>query len=239
MTRFLICDTDPEFLTRLAGALHQFFDPCSVEYLFGPSALEASLQADSGGADILLTEIELRRQNAIDIIRDNLKESAPLQVIYITPKMEYCTDVYETRHCGFLLKPVKLQLLRRDVTRALQALERKRRCGIVLQKSGSIHIISAPSLLYAEGRGHTVRAVTDSESLETYEKLADFAFRLDNRFLQCHKSYIINMERVRKYCGDSFVMDNDVAIPVSQSRRREVRERFTAYIGVAEKEGQR
>ena len=60
MIRFIICDTDTDFLGKLAIALHHNFDPCSVEYMYGPSALEVSLRSDSGGADVLLTEIELR-----------------------------------------------------------------------------------------------------------------------------------------------------------------------------------
>ena len=44
MTRFMICDTDTEFLDKLAAALHNNFDPCSIEYMYGPSALEVSLR---------------------------------------------------------------------------------------------------------------------------------------------------------------------------------------------------
>ena len=67
MIRFMICDTDPEFLNKLAATLHNNFDPCTVEYMYGPSALEVSLRSDSGGADVLLTEIELRDQSSISI----------------------------------------------------------------------------------------------------------------------------------------------------------------------------
>ena len=143
MIRFMICDTDTDFLGKLAIALHHNFDPCSVEYMYGPSALEVSLRSDSGGADVLLTEIELRGYNAISIIAQYLKESSPLQIIYMTPKIEYCTEVYETRHCGFLLKPIRLERLVRDVQRALRLLEEKKAKGIVVQRGSSLH---APSL---------------------------------------------------------------------------------------------
>ena len=135
MTRFMICDTDVEFLQKLAGVLHQLYDPCTVEYMYGPSALEASLAADAGGADILITEIELRSKSAIDIIERNLKPSSPLQIIYMTPKMDYCTEVYRTRHCGFLMKPVQKQMLKRDIARATKLLEMRKEHGIVIQKT--------------------------------------------------------------------------------------------------------
>ena len=233
MIRFMICDTDVDFLGKLAAALHHNFDPCSVEYMYGPSALEVSLRSDSGGADVLLTEIELRGYNAISIIAQYLKESSPLQIIYMTPKIEYCTEVYETRHCGFLLKPIRLERLVRDVQRALRLVEEKKAKGIVVQRGSSLHILSPQSLLYAESHGRVLKIVTDSEIIETYDKMDHFSFQLDKRFLQCHKSYLVNMERVKRYCGDSFLMVNETTIPISQSRRKTVRQQFLDYMGNA------
>lgn len=162
----MICDTDTDFLGKLAIALHHNFDPCSVEYMYGPSALEVSLRSDSGGADVLLTEIELRGYNAISIIAQYLKESSPLQIIYMTPKIEYCTEVYETRHCGFLLKPIRLERLVRDVQRALRLLEEKKAKGIVVQRGSSLHILSPQSLLYEyDAAGNQIKVTSyDSEN---------------------------------------------------------------------------
>lgn len=229
----MICDTDIEFLDKLAIVLHRYFDPCSVEYMYGPSALEVSLRSDSGGADVLLTEVELRGHNSISIIGQHLKDSSPLQIIYMTSKIEYCMDVYETRHCGFILKPVKLEILLRDVRRAIRLLEARKASGIVVQSGGGFHILSPQSVIFAESRGRILKIVTDTEVLETYDKIGHFSFQLDKRFLQCHKSYLINMERVKRYCGDSFLMCDGTTIPISQSRRKEVRQQFLNYMGDA------
>lgn len=231
MIRFMICDTDAEFLNKLASALHRNFDPCTVEYMYGPSALEVSLRSDSGGADVLLTEIELRGYSSISIIAQYLRESSPLQVIYMTSKIEYCTEVYDTRHCGFLLKPVNLERLLRDVRRALRLLESRKASGIVVQQGGGFHILSPQHLLYVESHGRVLKIATDSEVLETYDKIDHFSFQLDKRFCQCHKSYLVNMERVKRYCGDSFLMCDGATIPISQSRRKTVRNQFLNYMG--------
>lgn len=233
MIRFMICDTDTVFLEKLAAALHNNFDPCTVEYLYGPSALEVSLRSDSGGADVLLTEIELRGVSSISIIQKFMKQSSPLQVIYMTPKMEYCTEVYDTKHCGFLLKPVKLELLIRDVRRACRLLELQKANGIVIQQGSGIRILTPQSLLYVESHGRILKVTTDEESLETYDKITHLSYQLDKRFLQCHKSYLVNMERVKRYCGDGFQMANGYFVPISQSKRKEVREHFLNYMGSA------
>ena len=234
MTRFLVCDTDTDFAGRVAAAVHRMYEPCTVQYMYGPDALEAALRTNSGSGDILLTEVELRGRSSIDIIGRYLKASSPLQVIYITGQIEYCTQVYETRHTGFLIKPVSVDLFQRAVDRALEALKRAKAACVAVQRGGVIHMVSAVSLLYVESRGRVVHLVTDEEELESYDKLDRLTAQMDGRFLQCHKSYVVNLDRVRQFRGDSFLMENGVRIPISQSRRREVRQRFLAYLGRAE-----
>ena len=231
MTRFLVCDTDTDYAGRVAAALHRLYEPCSVQYMYGPDALEVALRANSGAGDILLTEVELRGRNSIDIIGRHLKASSPLQVIYVTAQIEYCSQVYETRHSGFLLKPVNLDLFQKAVVRAMESLRQAKATGIAVQRGGTIHVVSSVCLLYMESRGRVVRLCTDEEILESYDKLDTLTGQMDERFLQCHKSYVVNMDRVRQFQGDRFLMENGVEIPISQSRRKDVRQRFLAYLG--------
>lgn len=231
MIRFAVCDTDVDLAGRMATTLHRFYDPCKVEYMYGPDALEVALCAAPGSSDVLLTEVELRGRSSIDIIKRCMKESSPLQVVYLTSKMEYCTEVYETRHIGFLLKPVAVELLRRTVDRAIASLERQKSQGIVIHRGSSIYVVEASSLLYVESEGRMARFFTDQEVLETYEKMSNLLLRMDGRFLQCHKSYLVNMDRVRQFMGDHFLMENGAVVPISQSHRKAARQEFLRYLG--------
>ena len=231
MLRFMVCDTDTVYANKLGSILHEIYSPCSVEYMYGPDALEVSLRSDSGGADILITEIELRDKNSISIIAKYLKGTSPLQVIFMTNRMDYCTEVYDTQHCGFLVKPVCIQFLTNSIQRAMVLLNERKDAGIVVQKGGSIHIVDIRKLCYIEGSGRIARLVMPEEVLETYEKLSSFEYRLDRRFLHCHKSYVVNMDYVRRFTGDSFLMDNGISIPISQSKRKEVKQTFLEYMG--------
>ena len=83
----------------------------------------------------------------------------------------------------------------RDVRRAIQMQEIQKNNGIVIQQGGGLHILSPNTLLCGESHGRVIRLVTDTETLETYDKIAHFSFQLDKRFCICHKSYLVNMER--------------------------------------------
>ena len=113
----------------------------------------------------------------------------------------------------------------------MESLRQAKATGIAVQRGGTIHVVSSVCLLYMESRGRVVRLCTDEEILESYDKLDTLTGQMDERFLQCHKSYVVNMDRVRQFQGDRFLMENGVEIPISQSRRKDVRQRFLAYLG--------
>ena len=56
--------------------------------------------------------------------------------------------------------------------------------------------------------------------MRTYEKLSSLQRRVDSRFIQCHKSYLVNMDYVVGLQGNMLELCNGVQIPVSQSRAK-------------------
>jgi DNA-binding LytR/AlgR family response regulator len=232
MLHFRICDTDVKFLEGLALMLHQLYDPCSVEYMYGPDVLEVSLRCAKGCADVLLTEVELREKRSIDLINRYQSDSDSMRVIYMTGNIQYCTEVYETRHSGFLLKPLDQEALKKAVDRALRELRRERGHSICVQHGRNLHVIEFSALQRAESRGRVLRLFTEKEQIEIYGKISDLCANLDQRFLWCHKSHLINMDYVRSYTVESFCMRDGTVVPISQSHRKAVRENFLTYVGV-------
>lgn len=231
MKRFIVCDDDPQFVEYIAQTLHELYDRCTVEHMYGPDALEASLRMDAGSADVLLADIQLRSRSAIQIIQKHLKPSTSMQVIYISGYINYCTAVYDTPHSSFLVKPVSREELKKAVDRAFASLELSRATRIPIKISNATSMVSQDELIYAESSGRRIRIVTAQEELETYSKLSSLAQLLDGRFLICHKSFLVNMDYVKLFSGTSFLMNDGTEIPISQTKRKSVRQSFFHYIG--------
>lgn len=233
MLRFMICDTDVDFLEQLSALLHRLYDPCSVEYMYGPDVLEVSLRSAAGTADVLLTEVTLRGKRSIDIIRQHHVESDPLRIIYMTSEIKHCFDVYDTRHSGFLLKPFTEKCLKLNVDRALMQLRKHQEHGLVVRQGKNVHIFHFSDLQRVESRGRMICFFSGQEEIRVYGKIDTMLAQVDKRFLRCHKSHLINMDYVREFTGNSFRLYNGDIVPVSQSKRKEVREKFFVYVGLA------
>lgn len=230
MKRFVVCDDDRENAAAVGGLLSSIYgETGAVKYIRTGEALAELLMSDSD-TDVLLLDIELGPVNSIELVKEHLRGSSALQIVYISGFVHYCTDVYDTRHISFLSKPVDKAKLQKAVDSALAAGRALRESGISVQEGSVVHIIPTHSLIYTESLARCLHLVTDDEELDVYEKTSDLAKRLPVAFLQCHKSFIVNLQRVKKFRGDTFLMDNGQSVPISQSRRKAVREAFLRYL---------
>lgn len=71
-----------------------------------------------------------------------------------------------------------------------------------------------------------MRCVTDHGTCESYARLSELEGQLNDRFFQCHKSFVVNMDRVTAFASTCFTLSTGERIPVSTRRRAEARLRF-------------
>ena len=68
-----------------------------------------------------------------------------------------------------------------------------------------------------------------SEKLQSYIRLGDAETLLDERFLRCHRSYIINMDYAAGIIDNSFKMMNGALIPIKRDMVVKMKSQFQEY----------
>ncbi len=111
--------------------------------------------ADAGAAgplsaDIALVDIDLGQDlpSGIDLVRDTASNKT--QVIYVTGYVDYVSDVYETAHVGFLIKPVDQARLDAALARAVKQLDQDATTDFVVRTSGQTLRIAPERVVYIE-----------------------------------------------------------------------------------------
>lgn len=69
------------------------------------------------------------------------------------------------------------------------------------------------------------------ESSRVLMKLSDMEKLLPEYFLRCHQSYLVNMDRIRKFTLDGIVLIDGRVIPVSRARYTETKDKFLKNLG--------
>ena len=182
--------------------------------------------------DILMMDIELGPEdaNGIDLVKQLVPVGCGTQVIYVTGFVEYCTSVYRTDHVYFLTKPVAQDDLDDALDRAFERLEQCANKPLSVRFGGKVMLVPPRSISYIESDRRKVRIHAGNDELETYASLSDLATELPSSFLQCHKSFLVNMDHIEQVQKDGVVLASGHVVPVSQKRRKLVREALFQHI---------
>ncbi|MBT1177700.1 LytTR family transcriptional regulator DNA-binding domain-containing protein [Bifidobacterium callimiconis] len=159
------------------------------------------------------TQIMLVSRNAGRSARD----SVPLPHLYVPGRMHV------------LARPVVIEELRLALFRAVWQLRQTRERMIRIDSGNVMHMVAPSEIRYAESHRRVLHVYAD-EMIETYSTIAEFMALLPSYFLQCHKSYLVNMNYVRLFNGSSIVLTTGEEIPVSQRRRSYAKARLRGYI---------
>lgn len=232
MYNILICDDDARHNEALRGIIAEVLGRDRVHVIACTTA-EESLRLVSQGVQphALLMDIELREHNGIDTVKRLHRTYPDVPVIYVTGHIGYCTQVYETDHVGFLVKPVQRADLDAALHRALDRAAKDRTQGIVVRSHQQAQFLPFTKLRFLESDGRKVRFAFEGERLESYVRLKDVLTQLDSRFYQCHKSFVVNLDWVSKFDHRDFLLNSGERVPISARHRQEARDRFFHSLG--------
>lgn len=231
MLRIVICDDNAEITGCLQGWLHERFSRESVEISTFTSAKDLEDAVEQGlRADIAILDILLGKDNGILLAKQLFPSAAQTQVIFITGYVEYCSAVYETEHIYFLLKPLQEQAFQQAMEKALEAWREVGKKDLLVQTKKAIQRIPVSSIRYLESVGRKVRVHCQDEVVECYAMLSTLADRLPGSFLSCHKSFLVNLDYVKRMESNQFVLMGNEEIPISQARKAEAKRRFLDYV---------
>lgn len=229
MLRVSICDDDVATLSQLEELVRQYLDPgelCLATYS-GYGEFLTTRQY----VDLLFMDIDLGDGCGIELAKEVKKTDSGTYVIFVTAHPEYVEESFEVEPVYFLVKPIRPDSFRRAMERAMERLaaeRQKSRLTVTFQNRVSAVALRDISYIEFSVRSATIHAGT--RVLRTYEKLSSLQQRVDSRFIQCHKSYLVNMDYVIGFQGNTLELCGGVEIPVSQSRAKVTRETLLHHL---------
>ena len=233
--RILICDDDPVFCDELERDLEQYEIIHRLEFeilkvFSGEQALDALAQGDW---DVLFMDIEMPTINGVEAgkrVREQLQNYS-LKIIYVSSRQEYAMDLFKVDTFDFLIKPVAYEELEAVLDKLQKTLYRNGEM-FVYRKKGQAVRCRLEDILYFESWLKKTIIVTRQKEDEFYAPLKDIYEELkDKKFFYCHKSILVNYDRVAEFHYDRLVLDNGKELEISQSKRKEVR-RLSGEMGM-------
>lgn len=236
MIRVAVCDDIHEAVAEITGYLMEYQQlkeqRLGITSFFNAEDLWGYLKANH--CDLIILDIELVKMNGVELgqlIRTELKDHT-MKIIYISAKEGYDRQLFEVQPLNFLPKPINKEKLFKMVDLAIELLSDTEKFFVFENKQGTFRM-KFNDILYFESFDHNIKISTVSGSYEFKSTLSEAMKQLFNsRFLQVHRSYIINYNNTSHIKYEEITMSNGDKIPVSRDRRKEVRRIISEWEGV-------
>lgn len=231
MLSIVICDNNLTAVEQMKDMLARKFS--SGEYrVYSFQTKDALKQAVLGGLipDIALIDVWIKSESGIELAKNLFSGKTHTQVIFVTSYREHYTEVYEAEHVYFLLKPVDYREFQRAMDKAIVQLKERAEKFLVLKTRGTILRIAVDSICYIESVGRKITVHCREGSYEHYASLSSVISQLPDYFVQCHKSFCVNMNDIRRLEPRHLFLSNGTEIPISQTKKYETREIFSEFL---------
>lgn len=227
--RTLIIDDEPIALEKLGKYV------AKVPFLELVGVCESGLDAigllAETQVDLIFTDINMPDLNGMEFVKTL---SSPPMVVFITAYAQYAVESYRMSAVDYLLKPYGFAEFQRAANKALEMYSsRVREAGSnsagpeVVNSNDSIFIkvdyryvrVSLASIRYIKGYGEYLQLYTDvnASPLLTLSSFAEIRERLNDNFIQIHRSYIVNMNQVECISRGRIIVDKETEIPIGDS----------------------
>lgn len=229
MFKIAICDDEPSICSQIDQILIEnreiFHFEIDTEVFYSCDRLITYMQ-DGNYFDLIFLDIEMEGLNGLElglIIRNEL-DNQSLQIVYVSGKERYLKDLFDVRPMHFLSKPIEKKCLLEDVRLAMR-LNRRFNDVFCYKKSWKTYSIPLKEIIYFQSTSREITIITTSGNEIFYGKLSEIYTQLkDYSFIQIHKSFLVNFEHVIEFGYNKIKMSNLNYLPISQSKRKKIRE---------------
>jgi DNA-binding LytR/AlgR family response regulator len=234
--RIAIADDNKAHLAEIAEVVKGYFGNNIQKTCHFNSADELTEYLENNGFvfDIALLDIDLNggSVNGIDAA-ERIDALNPLcQIIFISGFIDYAKDIYKAEHIYFVLKSEIKEKLPRALEKAGGVVEENRGKSLLLSLKGRDMVVNINDILFIERMRRITQINLTDDIISTYEPIEQLITRIDSeRFVQCHKSYAVNISKISTYRKSSVTLKNNKIVPISRTHSREVSDRFMRYMG--------
>ncbi len=170
--------------------------------------------------DLILMDIEMKFMDGMQAARAIRELDQKVELIFITNMPQYAIQGYKVNALDYMLKPVSYFAFAASMDKALARIGDETKPFVVINTKGGKMKLDEDEITYLEVLDHTLFYHTTNGDYEAKGTLRDAAAQLDpNRFYFCNRCYLVNLDFVEQYAGNTITVNGDT-VTVSRSRRK-------------------
>jgi two-component system, LytTR family, response regulator len=239
MLKAIIIDDEENARITLSSLLNEYAP--EIEILAQCSNVPSAVLAiNKYNPDVVFLDIEMPEYNGFELI--GFFKEINFDIVFVTAYSQYAIRAFEVSAIDYLLKPVEIESLKASIEKVKQKqsnynimqrldLMKQTYQGNEIQKialpmsDGLLFVEINSIVLFEADRAYTDIFLNDGSKITVSKPMRVFEEILNNRtfFFRPHRSFLINLNYMRKYNrGESLiVMDNQLVVNISREKKTE------------------
>lgn len=247
LIKAIIVDDEERARTALSSLLNQYcknveiIDTCS-------NVPEGVLSINKLRPQLVFLDIEMPEYNGFELL--SFFREVDFEIIFVTAYNDYAIKAFEVSAIDYILKPVDIDKLKNAIEKAekkfssfdmqtrldvlKESFKTEQFNKIALPVSDGLLFVDTSEIVYLEADGgYTEVWLKNGSKIVVSKKIKFFEDVLDKRpnFFRSHRSYIVNINFIKKYnkSDNALTLDNGKTIIISRDRKAEFEQQLKSH----------
>lgn len=238
--KFTICDDTIKDLNELEKILQSYVKAnnatITIEKYNDPEMLIKNVTNNPLDYHIFFLDVVMPK-NGIDAAKaiKSLREDAV--IIFTTTSKEFAVDAFGVRAYDYLIKPLEEEQVFNCINRLLKELKFTQKAFCKIKTNDlTITTVNIKEISYIESINRRIQIYLKNGDVITsttlHAKFLDsIPFEYEKYgFINCHASYVVNMNHIKGITDKFFVMKNEEKIPISKSMLTTVKKTYINFL---------
>lgn len=200
MTKVLLVDDEKYIRLFLKQIINQI--PGITEVFDTASSKEAVSWSKINNPDLVILDIELKDPgiNGIDLAGIICETNKNTIIVFVTAYGQYAVDSFTVHPYSYVLKPIDVEGFKNLVKEIVHKIECQYKSNadkLTLKINDELVHLSKEDILFIEVEHHKSIIHTQSGIWESSKSLNDIGEILGPGFLRVHRSFIVNLDRIK------------------------------------------
>jgi two-component system, LytTR family, response regulator LytT len=230
-----LCDDEPAELESLRILVADYARRRQISFDLhcfrsGEGLLDAAAKGQA--FDLLFLDIYMGSADGIAVAKKVREYDKACCIIFATNSREHAISGYGVRALQYLLKPLVAEEVEAALDQAIEARPGATDQCVQVKNRQGVYRILFSDIVFAESNAKIVTIHTRKDGdVSFYDRLDNFSLQCeDERFLRCHKSFLVNLDFVYAIVDNDFILKTGEEIRISISVA-EAKKIFTMHAG--------
>ena len=233
--RIAICDDEKKELETIMNHLNEYKLKNRTNFVYSifdnPLDLIGEIR-NNARYDILFLDILFPNLNGIEVAKEIRTYDESVNIIFISSSPEFAIDSYTVNAYYYTTKPLSLDDFTKILDRLITKIQHQKKEFRIVKSNANLIRVDFNSLEYCEVINKTIYYhLNDQTIINSSESMSELADSLLNysQFIKPHRSYIVNMQFIKKVTSKTIEMESGCIIPIPHGKSRSVKQSFLDF----------